>query len=75
MKRFWNLAPAFQIAQKTLKHIALAYIYQLAKLGDLMSCGSKNVQKWNLSHVLILIMTSQIIEIMGRLKMQKLEYL
>ena len=52
--------------------ITLAYIYQFAKFGDLMSCGSKDIQKCTLSHVLILIMTT---EIMGWLKIQKLEYL
>ena len=26
-----------------LKIIALAYIYQLAKFGDFMSCGSKDI--------------------------------
>ena len=31
--------------KRFLKIIVLAYIYQLAKFGDLMSCGSKNVFK------------------------------
>ena len=28
-----------------MKIIALAYIYQLAKFGDFMSCGSKDIFK------------------------------
>ena len=39
-----------------------------------MSCGSKDKFK-DEKHVLILTMTSQIWEIMGWLKIQKLEYL
>ena len=45
--------------KRFLKIIALVYIYQLAKCGDLMSFGSKDIQKCALSHVLILTMTSQ----------------
>ena len=45
--------------------MALAYIYQLAKFGDLISCSSKDVWKCTLSHVLIFIMTSYIWNIMG----------
>ena len=43
--------------------------------GDFMSCSSKDIQKCTLSHVLILIMMSQIWQIMGLLKIQKLDYL
>ena len=38
LKRSWNSAPVLQIIQKILKIIALAYIFQLAKFSDLMSC-------------------------------------
>ena len=38
----WNLAPVLQIVQII---IILAYIYQLAQFGDLMSCGSKDIFK------------------------------
>ena len=31
-----------------MKIIALAYIYQLAKFGDFMSCGSKDIFKVHL---------------------------
>ena len=31
--------------KKILKIIAFAYIYSLAKFGDLMSCGSKDILK------------------------------
>ena len=37
----WNLA--LQIVLKIPEIIALAYIYQTAKFGDLMSCGSKDI--------------------------------
>ena len=40
-----HLAPVLQIVQKILKSIALAYIYQLARYGGLMSCGSKDIFK------------------------------
>ena len=43
LKRTWNLAPVFLIVQKIPKIIALVYVYQLAKFGDSMSCGSKNM--------------------------------
>ena len=36
---------------KILKIIALDYIYQLAKYGDLMSCGSKDIFK-NAPHLM-----------------------
>ena len=41
----WKLAPVLQIVQKIPKIIAHAYIYQLAKFGDLMSCVSKDIFK------------------------------
>ena len=37
----WNLA--LQIVLKIPEIIAIAYIYQIAKFGDLMSCGSKDI--------------------------------
>ena len=43
-----------------MKTIALVYIYQLAKFGDLMSFDSKDMFKNAPSHVLMLIMTLQI---------------
>ena len=43
-----------------MKIIAFAYIYQLAKFGDLMSCDSKDILKNVLFYKLILPMTSQI---------------
>ena len=46
MKKTWNLA---LVVQKILKSIVLAYIYQLTKYGDLMSCGSKDIFK-NISY-------------------------
>ena len=45
MKRAWNLSPVPQLFKRYLKNIALAYIYQLAKFGVLMSCGSKDIFK------------------------------
>ena len=39
LKRTYKLAPIFD------KVIALAYVYQLAKFGVLMSCGSKYISK------------------------------
>ena len=41
-----------------MKNIALAYIYQLAKSGELISRSLKNILKNAPSHVLILIMTA-----------------
>ena len=49
-----------QIVQKIPEIVDLAYIYQLAKFGDLMSCGVKDIFKNAPSHVLIPIMKSQI---------------
>ena len=47
----------------------------MTNFGDLMSCFFERfIQKCTLYHVLILIMTSQIWQIMGSLKIQKLEY-
>ena len=48
----------------------------MTNFGDLMSCFfERYIQKCTLYHVLILIMTSQIWQIMGSLRIQKLEYL
>ena len=41
-----KLSPkSLKLFKKLLKIIALAYIYQLAKFGDLMSYGSKDILK------------------------------
>ena len=50
-----------KLLKRFLKIIALVYIYQLVKFGDLTSCGSKNIFK-NVPclNVIILFMTSQI---------------
>ena len=45
MKRTLNLAAVLQIVQKIPEMIVLVYIYQLAKFGNLMSCGSRNIIK------------------------------
>ena len=45
LKRNCNLAPALPIVQIIPETIALAYIYQLTKFADLMSCGSKDMVK------------------------------
>ena len=42
LKRTWNFALVLKLFKRFLKVIALAYIYQLAKFGGLMSCGSKD---------------------------------
>ena len=44
LKRTWNLALVLQIVQK-LPENYFTYIYQLAKFGDLRSCGSKHILK------------------------------
>ena len=63
-----------ELFQRFRKIFALTY--QSTKFGDFMSYGSKYIiPKRTLSHVVILIMTSQIGQIMGWLKIQKLEYL
>ena len=43
--RVWNLAPVLQVVQKIPQNYCLAYINQLAKFGDLTSCGSKTILK------------------------------
>ena len=48
-----------KLFKRFIKIIALAYIYQVAKFSELMSCGSKDIFKNAPSHVLILIVTSQ----------------
>ena len=42
-----------------IPEIIVLYIYQLAKFGELMNCGSKDTFKNNPSHILILIMMTQ----------------
>ena len=39
---------SFKLFKRFLKIIALVYIYQLTKFGDLMSCGSKDTVKSDL---------------------------
>ena len=34
-----------KLSKRFIKNIALAYIYQVAKFGDSMSCGSKDIFK------------------------------
>ena len=45
LKSTSNLAQSSKLFRRYLKIIALAYIYQLAKFGDLISCGSRNMFK------------------------------
>ena len=45
MKRTLNLAAVLQIVQTIPEMIVLVYIYQLAKFGNLMSCGSRDIIK------------------------------
>ena len=70
LKRTWHLALVLQIIFNNF-----LYIYQLITFGWLMSCGPKDIKKCTLSHVLILIMTSQTLQIMGWLKTQELEWI
>ena len=70
-----DLAPVLQFFKNVMKIIAFAYIYQLAMFSDLTSCVSKDIQKCIQSHVLVPITTSQIWQITGWLKIQKLESL
>ena len=49
-----------KLLKSFLKTIALVYIYQLAKFGDLMSFGLKDIFKNATSHAPILNMASQI---------------
>ena len=53
MKKTWNLSQSSKLFERLLKIIPFTYIYQLAKFGDLMSCGSKDIQNCILSHVVI----------------------
>ena len=45
LKSTSNLAQSSKLFKRYLKIIALAYIYQLAKFGDLISCGSRDMFK------------------------------
>ena len=45
LKKAWNFAQVLQIAQKIPRNYTLAYIFQLTKVGDLMSCGTKDIFK------------------------------
>ena len=45
LKSSWNLAPFPQIVQKIPKIYCSCLYYQLAKFGDLMSCGSNDIFK------------------------------
>ena len=76
LKRTWNLAPVFQIVQKiTENYCSCLYLStsQVWWLHDLWF--RRYIQKCTLSHVLILILTSLIWQIMGWLKIQKFQYL
>ena len=44
-KGFGTYPHSSKLFKRFLKIIALAYIYQLGKFGDLMSCGSKDIFK------------------------------
>ena len=74
-KRFWTQHQYSKLFKRFLKTIALFYVYQLAKFGELISWDSKGILKSSLSFVLILIMTSQVWKIMRWVKIEKLEYL
>ena len=45
LKSTSNLAQSSKLFKRYLKIIVLAYIYQLAKFGDLISCGSRDMFK------------------------------
>ena len=68
LKMTWELVLALQIVHKIHKIIALIYIFQLAKFGNLISCYSKDIFKNAPCLVLILMMTSQMRKIMGLFK-------
>ena len=48
LKRIWNLAPVLQVVQKFPENYCLAYINQLPKFSDLISCRSKEFSKMHL---------------------------
>ena len=65
LKRTWNLSVVLQIVQKIPENY-YPYIYQLTKFGGSMSSGSKDVFKNALlSYAIIIIMGSEIWQIMG----------
>ena len=76
LKRTWNLVPVLQIVQKIPeKYCPCLYLStgQVWCLNELWF--KRHIQKYTLSHVLIIIMMSQIWWIMGWLETQKLGYL
>ena len=76
LKRTWNLAPVSQIVQKIPKNYCPHLYLSTGQVWWLHDLWFKRfIQKCTLSHVLILIVTSLIWEIMEWLKIQKLEYL
>ena len=76
LERTWNLVPVLQILQKITENYCSCFYLSVGQVWWLHEYWFKRyIQKCTLSHVLILIMTSQILEIMGRLKIQKVEYL
>ena len=76
LKRTWNLAPVLQIVQKITENYRTCLYLSICQVWWLCELWFKRyIQKYTLSHVLILIMTSQIWYLMRWLKIQKLEYL
>ena len=76
LKMTWNLAPNLQTVQKIPGNYCFCLYLSIDQVWWLnMLWFNRYTQKCTLSYVLILIMTSQIWQIMGWLKIQKLNYL
>ena len=76
LKRTWNLAAVLQIVQKITENYCPCLYLSTGQVWWLRELWFKRyIQKSTLSHVLILMVTSQIGWIVGWLKIQKLEYL
>ena len=76
LKKTWNLAPVLQIVLKITENYCPAYIYQLTKFGDFMSCGSKDIFK-NACYLICTNAHHDVTDLVNHemLKIQKLEYL
>ena len=77
LKRTWNLAPTLQIFQKIHENYCPCLYLSIGQVCWLNELWFKRyIQKWTLSHLLILIMTLwlQICQIMKLFKITKLKY-
>ena len=76
LKRTWNLVPVLQIVQMIPENYCAWLYLSISQVWWLNELWFKSyIQKYTLSPVLTIILTTQIREVMGWLEIQKLEYL